>query len=137
MRPDNPLASRTSLTPQDLKDEPLIALIYRTLTWSFMSQRFAEAGVTPKVVAETQPSYSACGMAALGLGVAIVDPISPGIFGSALRTVPFEPKIPFNFQVLKPADAALSRAGKRFLEEVLATIEERHDYGQIIHNIPA
>lgn len=137
MLPDNPLASRAALSPQDLKDEPLIALTYRTVTWSFMAQRFAEAGIAPKVVAETQPSYSACGLAALGLGVAIVDPISPGIFGDALRAVPFEPKIPFNFQVLKPADVPLSRAGTRFLEEFLATIEERPDYGQTIHNISA
>ena len=135
MLPDNPLASRSSLTPLDLKDEPLISLTYRTVTGSVIAQRFAEAGIAPRIVAETQPSYSACGLAALGLGVAIVDPISPGIFGSSLRTVPFEPKIPFNFQVLKPADAPLSRAGRRFLDEFVATIEERPDYGQTIHNI--
>lgn len=137
MRPDHPLASRPVLTPRDLDGQDLIALTYRTVTWSYMSQRFAEAGVKPKVVAETQPSYSACGLAALGLGIAIVDPISPGIFGDALCSVPFEPQIPFDFKVLKPSDVPLSRAGARFLEELLATIEERSDYGQTIHNISA
>ncbi|WP_321345174.1 LysR substrate-binding domain-containing protein [Breoghania sp.] len=137
MSPDHPLATRSALRPQDLKDEPLIALTYRTVTWSYMSQKFAEAGIEPKIVSETRPSYAACGLAAQGLGIAIVDPISPGIFGAAVAVVPFEPKIPFDFQVLKSSDVPLSRVGERFLLEFMTTIKARSDYGITIHNICA
>lgn len=137
MSPDNPLAGHAVLTPKDLKDAPIVALTHRTLTSSYMSQRFAEAGVVPNIVAETQPSYSACGLAALGIGIAIVDPITPEIFGTALASVPFEPKIPFEFQILKPSDAPLSRPAERFFQELLETIEARPDYGRSIHNISA
>ncbi|WP_116134043.1 LysR substrate-binding domain-containing protein [Tropicimonas sp. IMCC34043] len=130
MAPDHPLARREVLTPRDLADEPMVVLNYRTLTYSYMTQRFAEAAVTPRVVAETQPSYSACGMAALGVGIAIVDPITPGIFGEALRVVPFAPAIPFEFQIMKSVDVPLSRAAAGFLDELLATLALRPHYGQ-------
>jgi DNA-binding transcriptional LysR family regulator len=137
MAPGHPLADRERLTPHDLADQPIVALTYRTLTFSYMRQRFAEAGVLPRIVAETQPSYSACGLAALGIGIAIVDPITPGIFGAALSSVPFEPSSPFDFQILKPSDVPLSRAGEKFLEELTTTIAERPDYGRSVHNISA
>ncbi|MDQ0313621.1 LysR substrate-binding domain-containing protein [Amorphus orientalis] len=135
MRPDNPLAQRAVLTPQDLKDAPLVALTHRTITSGHMSQRFAEAEIVPNVVAETQPSYSACGLAALGIGIAIVDPITPEIFGPALISIPFEPRVPFDFQILKPNEMPLSRPADRFLQELLATIADRPDYGRLVHKI--
>lgn len=122
MAPDNPLAKRQVLTPQDLRDEPLIALNHRTLTYIYMTQRFAEADTAPRIVAETQPSFSACGLARLGVGVAIVDPLTPAIFADSLKSVPFKPSIPFEFQVLKPKDVPLSRVAKAFLDQLLETI---------------
>ncbi|RYH11358.1 LysR substrate-binding domain-containing protein [Tropicimonas sp. IMCC6043] len=132
MAPDHPLAGRAVLTPQDLADEPLVALNFRTITYGYMTQCFAQAGVSPRVVAETQPSYSACGLAALGTGIALVDPITPGIFGAALRSVPFAPEIPFEYQIMKPADLPLSRAAMEFFEELLAAIALRPQYGRRI-----
>lgn len=122
MSPDHPLAGREVLTPRDLADHPLVVLNHRTLTYNYLVQRFAEAGVQPRIVAETQPSYSACGMASLGVGVAIVDPISPGIFGDRLRTAVFMPAIPFDFQIIKARDIPLSRAGQMFLEVLNSVI---------------
>lgn len=124
MTPDNPLAARKVLTPEDLRDEPLVALNHRTLTYIHMTQRFAQTNIAPHIVAETQPSFSACGLARLGVGVAIVDPISPAIFGDSLISVPFEPSIPFEFQLLKPIDVPLSRVAKAFLDQLLLTIDE-------------
>lgn len=137
MRPDHPLAGRDRITPGDLQGQPLVALNYRTLTYSYMMQCLAEAGVSPNIVAETQPSYSACGLAALGVGIAIVDPITPGIFGTSLARVPFVPAIPFTFQVMKSRDVPLSRAGQAFFG-VLSDVLQ--DHAQVItqdHNMRA
>jgi DNA-binding transcriptional LysR family regulator len=132
---DHPLASSNHLTPTDLRNVPLVALAPHTLTASYVSQCFAEAGINPNVVVETQPSYAACSLAAIGVGVAIVDPITPGIFGTHLRSVPFKPTIPFNFQILKSADVDLTRAAARFLDETMTTIFEMPEFGQTIHQV--
>jgi DNA-binding transcriptional LysR family regulator len=129
LAPDHPFANRDIIRPQDLADQDLIALNFRTLTHSYLTRCFAESGVVPRIVAETQPSYSACSLAALGVGVAIVDPITPDVFGEKLVVVPFEPIIPFDYQILKPAGIPMSRAGERFLETLLETIKSRSHYG--------
>ena len=116
MAPDHPLAHRTELGPHDLDGVPLVALAHHTLTASHLARCFADAGVVPRIAAETQPSYSACGLAAIGLGVAIVDPITSGLFGARLAVVPFAPEIPFDFQIVKAKDAPLSRAARSFVE---------------------
>lgn len=124
MSPDHPLAGLDQISPVDLADQPLVALNYHTLTYSYMMKCFAEAGLSPNVVAETQPSYSACGLASLGVGIAIVDAITPRIFGPSLTTVPFTPRIPFEFQIMKSRDIPLSRAGSAFYDELITVLAE-------------
>lgn len=130
MAPDHPFAGRDIIRPKDLADQPIIALNFRTLTYNYMARCFAEAGISPRIVAETQPSYSACSLAALGVGIAIVDPITPGVFADRLSVVAFEGVIPFDYQILKPAGAPMSRAVERFFAALLETIKSRPHYGQ-------
>lgn len=130
MAPDHPLAHKSVLRPKDFSELDFIALNFRTLTHNYLMRCFAEAEITPRIVAETQPSYSACSLAALGLGVAIVDPITPDVFGEKLVVTPFEPVIPFDYQILKSAGTSLSRAGEQFLATLLETIKSRAHYGQ-------
>ncbi|MFD0979083.1 LysR substrate-binding domain-containing protein [Tropicimonas aquimaris] len=134
MKPDHPLAGRARITPKDLDGQPLVALNYRTLTYSYMMQCFAEAGVLPNIVAETQPSYSACGQASLGVGIAIVDPITPRIFGNSLASVPFAPRIPFEFQIMKSREVPLSRAGLAFLDVLGDVLSDHADIVTEDHN---
>jgi len=133
MAPDHPLAGRTVIRPADLHRQAIIALNFRTLTYSYLIRCFAEAGVSPRIVAETQPSYSACSLAALGTGIAIVDPITPDLFGERLRVISFEPAIPFDYQIMKPAGIPMSRVGQHFLQELLDTIGTRAHYGRDYH----
>lgn len=134
MAPDHRLATRRKITPTDLADEPMVALNFRTVTYSYLMRCFADAAVAPKIVAETQPSYSACSLAALGVGIAVVDPITPGIFGDRVRVVPFSPAVPFDYQVLKPAGTPMSRATQAFFEVLLETIASRPQFGEQVHN---
>ncbi len=123
MAPDHPLAGRKVLTPQDLADEPLVALAHHTLTASYVSQAFAEARIAPNIAVESQPSYSACGLAAVGLGITIVDPMTPLAFAGRLQTVPFRPEIPFDFHILKPEALPLTRAAQQFCTVLFDVLE--------------
>ncbi|MBT9385950.1 LysR family transcriptional regulator [Pseudooceanicola sp. CBS1P-1] len=137
MAPDHPLSTREAIHPADLHAVPMVALNFRTLTYSYLMRCCAEAGVTPRIVAETQPSYSACSLAALGVGIAIVDPITPGIFGDRLCVRPFLPALPFDYQVIKPVGLSMSRAATAFYEELRETIAGQSHFGRPVHNISA
>ena len=125
MAPGHRLAGRPSLSPHDLAGEPIVALAFHTVTARTVTQRFAEAGVAIDLAVESQPSYSACALAAEGVGVGIVDPLTPSVFSSErLRSVPFEPAIPFDLHVLAHAEQSLSRAAGAFVEVLLAEIAD-------------
>ena len=116
MAPDHPLAGEAVLKPQKLGGVPMVALTRDSETSRHVNRAFADANVAPEVVVESQPSFAACALAASGLGVAVVDPLTPMTFGDALVRIPFEPQLPFDFRVLKPAGLTLSRAGAMFLD---------------------
>lgn len=136
MRPDHPLATRQSLGPRDLENEPLVALAHHTITWTHLMQHFQAANVTPHIAVESQPSYAACGLAAQGVGMAIVDPLTPRGFASdRLVAVPFEPLLPFDFHLIAPLDMPLSRTAAAFekrAEKFLASTGVVH---RLDHNI--
>ncbi len=122
MAPTHRLARRKVLSPRDLEGEPLVALAHHTLTAHYVDRSFAEANVVPTIAIESQPSYAACRLAAVGIGITIVDPMTPRVFGPQLCTVPFEPKIPFDFNVLEPGDVPRSRAADQFCAHLLETL---------------
>jgi DNA-binding transcriptional LysR family regulator len=112
------------LTPRDLDGVPMIALAHQTVTAAYLTERFSEADVTPRVIAESQPSYAACGLVAEGLGVAIVDPFTPSLFpGDSLGVVPFEPVIPFEVFLVVHAERALTRAVQAPIDLVTAEFD--------------
>jgi DNA-binding transcriptional LysR family regulator len=120
----HPLAERTYLTPRDLHDMPMIALAHQTVTAGFVTERFAEAGFSPRIVAESQPSYTACGYVAQGLGLAITDPFTPALFAAdGLCTVPFEPIIPFDIFLVVHAERPLPRAVQTLIDLVVAEFD--------------
>lgn len=123
MVPDHPLAGRTELGPADLRGYPLVALAHHTVAAGYITQIFAEANVQPEIAVESQPSYTACGLAAAGVGVAIVDPLTPRAFRAGLRLVPFRPVIPFDFHVVKSSQVPLTRAASAFCTHLFATLE--------------
>jgi len=127
---DHPLAGREKLTPADLQEEKMVALAHHTLTANYVTRAFAEANIQPDVTVESQPSYAACSLAAAGLGVAIVDSMTVGVFRDVLNIIPFEPKIPFDFHLIKPVGVKLSRAAEAFADHItdtLRSIEGAHE----------
>lgn len=126
MLPDHPLSTREVITPRDLHGHALVALAHHTAVASYITQAFSEANVQPQIVVESQPSYTACGLVAAGVGVAIVDPLTPRAFRTSLRLVPFEPSVPFDFHIFRSTAGPASRAAVAFCAHLIEVFDS-HD----------
>jgi DNA-binding transcriptional LysR family regulator len=119
MQPDHPLARKDKIVPSDLKGAPLIALERGTKMGTLLRQAFSEANETFDFAVEVRYCNTACVLAESGVGVAIVDPLSPlcsGRFKLAIR--PFEPATQVSASVVRSRKRPLSRAAEAFLREV-------------------
>ncbi|MCB2100763.1 MAG: LysR family transcriptional regulator [Rhodobacterales bacterium] len=121
--PGHRIAGLETVRPADLKGEPYVALSHHTLAALHIDQAFIEANVGRLILAETQPSYSACAMAARGIGVALVDSLTARFFGPERLTIrPFAPAVPFGFRIIRPSHAIVSRVMETFVETAHALI---------------
>ncbi|EBA13458.1 LysR family transcriptional regulator [Roseobacter sp. CCS2] len=68
------LAQRETVHPEDLDDQPLIALTHRHARRAQLEKVLHSCGVTPRVVAETSTAVTAVDLAKEGLGLAIINP---------------------------------------------------------------
>ena len=77
MRPDHPLAQKQTIVPGDLRGEPFIALERGSKMGTIVRRAFAEAAEPFSFAVEVRYCNTACVLAASGVGVAVVDPLSP------------------------------------------------------------
>lgn len=123
MAADHDLARRSVIRPEDLDGEALVSLSYQTDTGQWLGQVFRNAGVRPKILVEAQPSHAACLLAAQGLGVTIIDALTAEYFSSdAIAVVPFGPRVPFAFKLMKPAGRRSSALATDLAETALAVM---------------
>jgi len=119
MQPGHPLARKTKIVPSDLKATPFIALERGTRMGTLLRQAFSEAGEPFDFAVEVRYCNTACVLAESGVGVAVVDPLSPlfsGHFRLAIR--PFEPATQVSASVVRSRKRPLSRAAEAFLRDV-------------------
>lgn len=117
--PDHPLAERPVVTAAELAQVPFIGLEAGTRLGEAVRASFAEAGAPFRPVAEVRYCNTACVLAAVGVGAAVVDPFSPRQGrGQDLVTRPFAPRTPVVSCVLWSEAEPLSRLARAFLEEV-------------------
>jgi DNA-binding transcriptional LysR family regulator len=125
MRPDHPLAQKTTIVPGDLKNVPFIALEHGTKMGTIVRQAFSEAGEPFGFAVEVRYCNTACVLAESGVGVAVVDPLSPlfsGHYNLAVRA--FEPACQVSASVVRSRKRPLSRAAEAFLREVRIVVGE-------------
>lgn len=122
MAPDHPLAARDVIGPSDLEGVPLVLLSNHTVTAQHVAQVLLAHDIAADATMECQPSFVACAMAARGLGLSIVDPLTPRMMGAAVVTRPFLPRLPFRFRMIRPSGMALSRAAQALADGVLEHI---------------
>lgn len=119
MPPDHPLAARELVTPADLRGVPFIALERGTKMGTILRRAFEKAGERFEFSVEVRYCNTACVLAEAGVGVALVDPLSPLFAGRfRLTSRPFEPASRVAASVVRSRKRPLSRAGEAFLREV-------------------
>ncbi|HUZ63822.1 MAG TPA: LysR family transcriptional regulator [Acetobacteraceae bacterium] len=118
-RPEHPLAARAFVTPADLAPHRFIALQWGTRMGTAVRRAFEQAGQPFDFAVEVRYCNAACVLAESGVGVAIVDPLSPASGGRyRLAVRPFRPATPVTAHAAYARARPLSRLAAAFLQEV-------------------
>lgn len=104
MPADHRLAGLPRVAPQDLNDEPFVALTRRHSGRAAIDRIFEEAGVKPLVAIEAATVISALEFVRHGLGLAILNPLAiERSIDASLVARPFEPAVPYRTSFLTPS----------------------------------
>lgn len=120
MPPDDPLAAKSVLRPEDLTSRPLIALYNEHMTFRRTARAFAEARVRWQVATQVQFFASAAEMVVAGVGLAIVDPLTALVYrdrGLAARR--FDPPIGYEIELFRTRDRKPSIIAAGFEQKLL------------------
>jgi len=110
------LAGHRFVRPGDVEGLPFIALARDQVGRHVTDRVFARAGVTRRVVAETQVNAVICDLVRRGVGVGLVDPFTAADYaGRGIVALPFRPRIAFRVGILYPTHRPLSRVARVFL----------------------
>ena len=117
----HPLAKEKHLDPERLRGEPLILLGLGGRTRAQVESVFAAAGVVPNVRIDTHTIGSACGFAALNIGVTIVNALLARTYlHDGLVALPFKPELRHEYAFVTAAVPGLTRLAQEFLLQTRA-----------------
>jgi DNA-binding transcriptional LysR family regulator len=109
------LASEAVLTPQLLDGEDMIAIVNSSWNWATVARTFEAAGARCRSVAECEFTIIAINLVAEGLGFCFADPLSvTNASARGLVVRPFEPILPYDVALLRPAHGTLTRLAEAF-----------------------
>lgn len=115
------LTARETITPTDLRGEPMIALGPESVCRRLLEAAFADAKVPLDVVCETLYAAGVCRLVQHGTGVGVVDLFTAHDFsGRGVVIRRFEPRLMFNVGLMYPRSRPLSRAASEFLKVLRA-----------------
>ncbi len=117
--PNHPLASCSSVEPRDLVPYPLISFNRGLPLGALIDQAFRKKGVQRRIALEISQSSSACALARVGAGVAIVDSFFLlGDLDLQLKRLKFIPKTMQTAQIILPRDGRVSRPARLLLNAI-------------------
>lgn len=133
MHKGHPLASNDFLTPALLKRQPLVLLDRWAPPSHLVRECFAQAGVSPSVVVEANPSVAAKTIARFSDAVAIIDPW-PMIIDSSPDVVmrPFRPRVPLRITCLRSAYRPMSQLALHFVDYMQAEVARISEASQFV-----
>lgn len=114
MSADHPLASRTSVEPDDLLGHPLIAFNNNIPIGHAAERVFQHAGKRPQIAVEVSQTSTAVAFARTGLGVSIVTPLGTQLRDN-LVVRPLKPAAQIWNQILLPKSGHLNRSTQRLI----------------------
>ena len=123
--PGHRLASRKTIRPADLRDEPFISFSEEAVTRSKVDKVFDDAKVRRAITLETPHGSIICSLVALGLGVSIVNPlVARDILHAGIVTRPFKPAVTYSAVMLFPRHRPPSAIAGRFAEAMREQLAE-------------
>lgn len=114
------LSEKSEITPEDLKDEPFIALGDSSRTRNLVDAAFRRYNLQPKVVIESTTINNVGELVAAGLGLTIADPLSLEFAANRVTARPFRPTQIYDYHIIRPVRARNSSLVSAFVEEVHA-----------------
>lgn len=113
----HPLAAEAVVTPPLLNGHAIISMERGTPLGLKVAQAFKASEVDYKCSVETRYGYTACCMAGIGIGVALVDEfIARATEFAHLEKRPFEPVVPVVAYLVHSRETPLSRIAQNFSE---------------------
>jgi DNA-binding transcriptional LysR family regulator len=123
---DKPLAARTSVTLDDLRDQPLVSLPQGTGIRAAFDAACANAGFRPWVTLEASALPIVARLAGMGLGVAILPASIPQPDDLGLRVLPIRrPQIRSRLELAWNPAAAASPAARVLIEHTRAFVRRQ------------
>ncbi|MBT3359587.1 MAG: LysR family transcriptional regulator [Rhodospirillales bacterium] len=114
---DHPLADRTTLGPNEIKDFPLITNIRNSIS-PRIEEAFRKGGIERDFAIACNHTMTVNMLVEAGAGIGLVDPwIEKTRFPSLVRK-PFHPRVEISPRALYSRSQSLSRLAERFLEVV-------------------
>ncbi len=111
MRADDPLADRPDIALADLRERRIVAMHNPYRLRRRLDEAFAQAGIRPEAMIDTNTSFHALTAVRAGLGVAIIEPVTArGVPLTDIAVRPVDVEIPFYFGVITPQARPVSAA---------------------------
>lgn len=121
----HPLAAKSVIMLEDLAAHTFIALDRNTRMGNLVRTMFEDAGLPYQFSVEVRYCHAACILAANGVGVAIVDPLSPQcVQYDAIVVRPLEAVCEVSASVIRSGKRPLSRVARTFLARVRSALGE-------------
>ncbi|CAM3059246.1 LysR substrate-binding domain-containing protein [Paracoccus nototheniae] len=120
----HPLAVLDVIRPEDLQDEPFIALSRRHSSRAAIDRMFDKAGLRLNIVLEASTNVSVIQFVREGLGVSLLNPFPlDHDLGDRVAMRPFLPAIHYCTNFLMPSSRAPSAVTRAFVQDVRASLE--------------
>jgi len=125
---DHSLTAKTTVAARDLEGEVFVSFRTDSIFRHMVDEVFETAGVHRVLKLQARTMAGILGLVGRGLGVSVVGPLLPEAGPHRDFAVrPFEPAIPIDLALLRPAHKPLSRIAQRFAELLESCLEESLD----------
>ncbi len=124
MAKGNPLSRRKVITPEHLRDQPVIHTRKDSVFYTELSQAFSTHNTRINSWIETRQFTAACMLVAEGGGVSVVSELDArGHTDRGIIIRPFEPQVPHVLSVVRPVHTPPSMLTLEFMECFIHSLE--------------
>ena len=128
MKPDHPLATKKSVSAEELRDYPIITYLPQSLFRTYLDPVLKAAGVIDNITIQVSLSITGIMLAHLGAGVAIVEPyLLAAMDKTMLASRPLDPAIEIRTLLLRNRSTPPSLIMTAFVEHLKKVVAEAHN----------